>query len=41
MTVIYYHKDESDLRLAFKALTTDPIFDGRIKFITVGGAGDD
>ena len=33
--VIYFHKDETDLRLSFKAITQDPIFKERFKFITV------
>lgn len=33
--MIYFHKDESDVRLSFKAITQDPIFKEKFKFITV------
>lgn len=33
--VIYFHRDESDVRLSYKAITQDPIFKERFKFITV------
>ena len=33
--VIYFHKDESDIRLAFKAITHDPEFSRGVDFITV------